>query len=237
MLRKLSLVFETSLFLVSVVSLYLLALLVFPLFREPFGLFVQMYDDGSFQVPVAALVYVSSFLFCVSGAVMVHWMPALPMGQLAGFWVATYLLYWADPVVGMWYSAGGEAALWAVLLGALGLGLFFWVLSTLGPERNARFQPITWRSRLAGGWLIVWMGFFTGTSAVLLSEVPLYVVRRGALSLGALAMGAWSYGLSTLLRKAQGEEEDGMASTWRWLLLAWVCLALLHYFFRVREGF
>jgi hypothetical protein len=80
------------------------------------------------------------------------------------------------------------------------------------------------------------MGFFTGTSAVLLSEVLLYPLRRGLLSLGALAMAAWSYVLSTSFRKAQGEEEDGVASTWRWLLLAWGLLALLHYFFRVRDG-
>jgi len=237
MIRKISLVFETTLFVASVVSLYLLALMVFPLFREPFGLFVQMYEDAALPISAVALVFASTALFCVSGAIMMHWMPALPVTQLAGFWTLTYLLYWADPIVGMWYTSSGETSLWAVLLGALALVLFFTLLATWGPERHTHFQPVSWRSRLAGGWLIVWMGFFTGTSAVLLSEVPLFALRRGVLSLGALAMAAWSYALSTLLRKAQGEEEEGVASTWRWLLLAWLCLALLHYFFRVREGF
>jgi hypothetical protein len=213
-----------------------LALLVFPLFREPFGLLVQLYEDGVLPFSMVGWVFSSALLFSLSGAIMMHWMPTLPVRILAGFWTATFILYWADPVIGTMGFSGGGATAGAVVLGALLLVLFFWLLASLGPERNLHFQPVTWRSRMASGWLIVWMGFFTGTSAVLLSEVLLYPLRRGLLSLGALAMAAWSYVLSTSFRKAQGEEEDGVASTWRWLLLAWGLLALLHYFFRVRDG-
>jgi hypothetical protein len=80
------------------------------------------------------------------------------------------------------------------------------------------------------------MGFFTGTSSVLLSEVPLYPVRRLILSLLAMGMAGWSYDLSSRLRKAQGQEEESLSSAWRWLLPAWVILALLHYFLRVRDS-
>jgi hypothetical protein len=237
MIRKLSLVFEGLLFLGAVVILYLLALLVFPLFRESFGLWVQLYEDGVLPFSTVGWVFSSALLFSLSGAIMMHWMPTASVRTLGGFWTAAFILYWVDPVVGTMGISGGGAIAGAVVLGTLLLILFFWLLASLGPERNLHFQPVTWRSRMASGWLIVWMGFFTGTSAVLLSEIPLYPLRRGLLSLGALAMAAWSYALSASLRKAQGEEEDGVASTWRWLLLAWGLLALLHYFFRVRVGF
>jgi hypothetical protein len=234
--EKISAVFECILFFLVVTTLYLLALALFPLFREPFGLFVQMSVDGLFPISSLAIIAASSILFALAGGIMMLWIPAIPVRGLAWFWIAIYLFYWIDPLMGFWNDPEGWQSTLMATLGAVFLALFFMILKFWMPEEQLRYQPPTWRSRLAGGWFVVWMGFFTGTSSVLLSEVPLYPTRRLILSLLALGMAGWSYGLSFQLRKAQGQEEEGLSSTWRWLLAAWVILALLHYFFRVRDG-
>jgi hypothetical protein len=236
MFRKLAIGLEAGLFFLLVVSLYLLALGLLPLFREASGLFILVFLDGAMPLSPPTFIYLSSLLFALAGALMVHWLPAFSSRQLSAFWLVTYLFYWVDPLIGLWGSAEVWKSVAAWGLGAATLGLIFWMVTADAPEGETHFQPPSLRSRLAGGWLIVWMGFFAGISSVLLSEVPLYFWRRLPLSLMAFGMAGWAYVLSGALRKTQGEEEAGVTSTWRWLIVAWVALALLNYFFRIQTS-
>lgn len=236
MKRRLTMVMEGGLFLLVVAALYVLALLTFPLFREASGILAQVYLEGDLPFPPPVLAFLSVFLFALAGALLAHWTPALSLRHHAVFWCVTYLLYWADPLLGLAGTPDAWMTTAAVALGAVLLLLFFAALSIWETGATPQYQAPTWRTRFAGGWLIVWMGFFAGTSAVLLSEVPLYPLRRLVLSLAAMAMAGWSYALSVQLRKAQGEEEAGVTSTWRWLVGAWALLAVFHYLFRVRSG-
>ncbi|GEM_PF-4345429 len=225
--EKFSAGFEVALLVVMTAGLYLSALLAFPIFRYSHGLAVFLDGDKIFPFRTMDLVPMSVGFFALSGAVLVRWTPALPTRRVAWTWAAAYALYWIDTVTALVRNSGGWEPLDLLALGVLFLLVFFKLLDWAGPSGHPLYQPPTWRSHFAGAWLITWMAFFLGLSSVMVADLPLFPWSRLALGLGSLGLTGLLYGLAYDLRQAEGRELGGLDHGWRWMLSAWMVLALL----------
>jgi len=225
---------EFALFILLGLFLYGWAIPLFPLFRDPYGILVLVFEEGFLPFPPPMVIFLSALPFALGGALMAHWVPALSYRRLTSFWVAIFLVYWADPVMGFLQAEEGWKSAVTYLLGGGALVLFFLLADTFPPEERPHYQADTWRSRWAGWWLIVWMGFFAGLSAILLPEVLIYPLHRVPLVLATLGMAFWAHRLAVELRRAQGEEAAGVVSLWPYVVGLWFILAAIHFFFRAQ---
>jgi len=205
-------------------SLYFLALVNFPVFQGPHALILNLVDDRLLPFSIPAVVTASSVLFGLAGALLMSWSPAMSPRMMAGLWVSIYLLYWVDPVITASVEFRSPVPLASAFLGTVFLVLFFVILSRSGEGVRPLYQAATWRSRFARGWMVTWMGFFLGLSAVLVSGGPNKWGRAG-ISTAVLVLSCLCYSVVELMQKAEGDEKVALGSAWRWMSAAWGLMA------------
>ncbi len=215
---------EGLLLILVTTTLYLLALINFPIFSEDAWRIFREDFQGFFPISTMGVAAASVTVFALAGALLAHWAPTLSWRSLSWFWVAMYLVFWANPAAGLALEMKSIIPLLPVLSGVVALGLIFKLLGIFKMEGQVSLPLATWRSRFAKVWLVIWMGFLLGLSSVLISSWKPPHHSHFVLGIAAMLLSVSSYRLVERLRVSEGGTIVEGKTAWKWMLGTWAFL-------------
>jgi hypothetical protein len=229
--------FEVFLFLALTLSVYVLFIFTIPIAKEPHGwIALNGFDNPLWIGGIDVLIYGSALVCVLLGALMMAWVPALPLEIVRNLWILTYFFIWVDTVfvLSMEYQTIGF--LIRLILGFVFIYLFFLVLHFLGFQPETKPTVSNWKTELIQYWTWGWMSFYCSLSFLLIYDSFKYSDFRSPLAFGALSVCFFNYVFSLFLLKSEGKNVDRYSKIGRnvfaiWLLVLMVCWAGKTWFF------